>query len=136
MSVSSIEKKLSEFINNEKTGAQGFADYSLDNMRALLRYFGNPEKRILTAHVAGTNGKGSVVHMLNGILTEAGYACGLYTSPHLQRINERIRIKGREISNPDLVRHCDECITVAKNWRQTNVFRHTDTDRRSVTSMK
>lgn len=114
MSISSIEKKLSEFINNEKTGAQGFADYSLDNMRALLRYFGNPEKRILTAHVAGTNGKGSVVHMLNGILTEAGYACGLYTSPHLQRINERIRIKGREISNPDLVRHCDECITAAK----------------------
>ncbi|MBC9797157.1 bifunctional folylpolyglutamate synthase/dihydrofolate synthase [Sinomicrobium weinanense] len=68
----------------------------LDNIREFCRHLGNPENRIRTVHVAGTNGKGSVSHMLASILQEAGYKTGLYTSPHLKDFRERIKINGIE----------------------------------------
>lgn len=69
----------------------------LDNTREFCRHLGNPEKKIKTIHVAGTNGKGSVSHMLASILQEAGYKTGLYTSPHLKDFRERIKINGIEV---------------------------------------
>ncbi|HYX08997.1 MAG TPA: bifunctional folylpolyglutamate synthase/dihydrofolate synthase, partial [Bacteroidales bacterium] len=57
---------------------------NLDNTLALDEYFGHPHHRFCTIHVAGTNGKGSVSHMLAAILQAAGYKTGLYTSPHLK----------------------------------------------------
>jgi dihydrofolate synthase / folylpolyglutamate synthase len=57
-----------------------------------LKKLGNPEKNLKVIHVAGTNGKGSVCSMLQSVLTTAGYKTGLYTSPYIQRFNERIRI--------------------------------------------
>lgn len=67
---------------------------SLSNTLTLCEALGNPERSFRTIHVAGTNGKGSVSHMLAAILQEAGYKTGLYTSPHLRDFRERIRING------------------------------------------
>ncbi len=67
---------------------------NLDNTLELDRYFGHPHRTFSTIHVAGTNGKGSVCHMLASVLQEAGFRTGLYTSPHLLDFRERIRING------------------------------------------
>ncbi len=67
---------------------------NLDNTIALSNYLGNPEKRFKSIHIAGTNGKGSVAHMLASVLREAGYKTGLATSPHLKDFRERIKING------------------------------------------
>ena len=70
----------------------------LDNTIALCKAVGDPQRRIKTVHIAGTNGKGSSSHMLAAILQSAGYKTGLYTSPHLKNFTERIKIDGQEIS--------------------------------------
>ncbi len=75
----------------------------LKRIKALLNALGNPQNAYPSLHVAGTNGKGSTCAMLESILIEAGYKVGLYTSPHLVRFNERIRISKKEISDRRLV---------------------------------
>lgn len=70
----------------------------LDRTRALDDYLGHPHKAYKTIHVAGTNGKGSVSHILASVLQEAGYKTGLYTSPHLKDFRERIRVNGIPVS--------------------------------------
>lgn len=75
--------------------------FDLETIRKIIASLGNPHTQYATAIVAGTNGKGSTSAMLAGILSSAGYRTGLYTSPHLVRVNERIRIDGREISDSD-----------------------------------
>jgi len=84
----------------------GAAAYKADlsTTVALLDEVGNPQHSFKVVHVAGTNGKGSVSHALASILQEAGFRVGLYTSPHLKRFQERIRINGRPIS-PYYVTH-------------------------------
>ena len=79
---------------------EGQAAYkaNLDNTLKLDEYFLHPHRQYLTVHVAGTNGKGSVSHMLASILQEAGYKTGLYTSPHLKDFRERIKVNGKMIS--------------------------------------
>jgi dihydrofolate synthase / folylpolyglutamate synthase len=74
----------------------GAAAYKPDlvNTLALCERLGNPQDGLKTIHIAGTNGKGSVSHMLAAILQQAGYKTGLYTSPHLKDFRERIRING------------------------------------------
>ncbi len=69
----------------------------LDNTWALMERLNSPHKKFKTIHVAGTNGKGSVSHMLASIFKEAGYKTGLYTSPHLVDFRERIRMNGKMI---------------------------------------
>jgi dihydrofolate synthase / folylpolyglutamate synthase len=68
------------------------AKFDLANIRILADRLGNPERAVPAVHIAGTNGKGSTAAMLAGILRAAGLRVGLYTSPHLVRINERIRL--------------------------------------------
>ena len=75
----------------------------LKNIKALLKKLGNPEKRLKIIHVAGTNGKGSVCMMISSILQEAGYKVGVYTSPHLKKFNERIRINDRLITDKEIL---------------------------------
>lgn len=70
----------------------------LSNTLRLSDYLKNPESKFKSIHVAGTNGKGSVSHMLASVLQESGYKVGLYTSPHLKDFRERIKINGKEIS--------------------------------------
>ncbi len=76
---------------------------NLDNTLALDDYFGNPHKQFKSIHVAGTNGKGSVSHILASILQEAGLKVGLYTSPHLKDFRERIKINGSEIPEKSVI---------------------------------
>ena len=64
----------------------------------LLDYLDNPEKKFISIHIAGTNGKGSVSHMIASVLQTAGLKTGLYTSPHLKDFRERIRINGKVIN--------------------------------------
>ncbi|MBQ7104087.1 MAG: bifunctional folylpolyglutamate synthase/dihydrofolate synthase [Anaerotignum sp.] len=87
----------------------------LERIQALCDKLGNPERNLSVIHVAGTNGKGSAVAMLSSILQAAGYRVGTYTSPHLERYNERFVINGQEISNDDFAKEitlmkecCDE----------------------------
>lgn len=80
----------------QRTGPAAYKG-SLDNTLALDNMFGHPHRKFKTIHIAGTNGKGSVSHMLAAILAEAGYKTGLYTSPHLKDFRERIRINGKMI---------------------------------------
>ena len=77
--------------------------FGLRNIRALLRACGSPHTRFPSIHVAGTNGKGSTASFLASIATESGVKTGLYTSPHLVRFTERIRINGTEIPGHRLV---------------------------------
>jgi len=78
------------------------ADLKLDRIRALLRLVGDPQERLRIIHVAGSKGKGSTAAMLAAILTCAGHRTGLFTSPHLCRVEERIQIDGRPIDAEDL----------------------------------
>ena len=80
----------------------GQAAYKADitNTVELMQHLGNPERKFRSIHVAGTNGKGSVSHMLASVLMQAGYKVGLYTSPHLVDFRERIRINGQMIPQP------------------------------------
>ena len=78
--------------------------FSLDEVRILLSALGNPERRFPAVLIAGTNGKGSTAATLTSILTEAGLRTGLYTSPHLERPNERIRVGREEIADADFAR--------------------------------
>ena len=75
--------------------------FDLAHMRVLLAALGHPENRVPTVLIAGTNGKGSTGATLASILQVSGLKTGLYTSPHLVRINERIRLDGKPISDDD-----------------------------------
>lgn len=80
----------------QRTGPAAYKN-TLDNTLKLDALYGNPHRKYKTIHVAGTNGKGSVSHMLASALQSAGYKTGLYTSPHLKDFRERIKINGEMI---------------------------------------
>ncbi len=73
----------------------------MERIEGLMRELGNPEQKIKTVHVTGTNGKGSVSSMITNILLAAGLKAGKFTSPHLVKYNERISINGQDISDED-----------------------------------
>jgi dihydrofolate synthase/folylpolyglutamate synthase len=81
----------------QKQGASAYRK-DLTNTILLSDYLHNPEKKVKTIHIAGTNGKGSTSSMIASALQEAGYKVGLYTSPHLKDFRERIKINGKKIS--------------------------------------
>ena len=86
----------------------GVIDLRLDRMDRALSLFDHPEKKFLSFHIAGTNGKGSTAAMLHRILSLGGYRAALYTSPHLVSFTERIRIGDQEISPEDVVTLAEE----------------------------
>jgi dihydrofolate synthase/folylpolyglutamate synthase len=87
--------------------------FDLEHMRVLADALGNPQRRFASILIAGTNGKGSTAATLASILQTAGHRAGLYTSPHLQRINERIRVSGEYISDPELAEIHDRVERIA-----------------------
>ena len=90
-------------------------DLSLDRILILLERLGRPQDRLPpTIHVAGTNGKGSVIAFMRAILETAGHRVHTYTSPHLVRFHERIRLAGAEIAESELVDVLTECERVNK----------------------
>jgi dihydrofolate synthase / folylpolyglutamate synthase len=87
--------------------------FGLENIRVLAERMGSPHRRVPCAHIAGTNGKGSTAAMLESILRAAGLSTGLFTSPHLERINERIQFDGQPISDDEFAEeftHVEEAI--------------------------
>jgi dihydrofolate synthase/folylpolyglutamate synthase len=88
--------------------------FDLAHMRVLLRAMNHPEQAFPAVLIAGTNGKGSTAATLAAILRASGLKTGLYTSPHLVRINERIRVNGEEISDHDFARLHGEVDGVAE----------------------
>src|SRR6266851_8240252 len=75
------------------------AKFNLENITVLAERLGRPDRGYPSSHIAGTNGKGSTAAFLESIVRRAGFRTGLNTSPHLERINERLRVAGEEISD-------------------------------------
>ena len=95
----------------------------LSNLRAFLEHIGiSPNQCPFVVHVGGTNGKGSVCRMLEAVYLEAGYKVGLYTSPHLQHVNERIRVSGADISSADLSKLLENTQLAAAEWASLEGF--------------
>src|SRR6185369_7143134 len=80
------------------------AKYGLESIRLLLERLGHPERSYKSVIVAGTNGKGSVAAMIDSIARAAGHRSALFTSPHLMRIQERMRVGGIEATEADFAR--------------------------------
>jgi dihydrofolate synthase/folylpolyglutamate synthase len=96
-------------------GQQPRRKFDLQHMRVLTEALGHPQRRFPSIIVAGTNGKGSTSATLASILRAAGYRTGLYTSPHLVRVNERIGIDGEPISDPEFVEMHSRIETVSES---------------------
>ncbi len=96
---------------------QGKAAYKANLQTTLLldEYFEHPHRHYKTIHIAGTNGKGSVSHMLASILQQAGYRVGLYTSPHLKDFRERIRINGKPIPKSNVIKFVEQHSDIINN---------------------
>ncbi len=88
--------------------------FNLDRMTALMAGLGDPHKLLQTVHVAGSKGKGSVCEMAAAALQACGYGVGLFTSPHLVEVTERIRINGREISREDFTALLERAVGAAE----------------------
>tara|TARA_B100001121_G_scaffold310102_1_gene339552 strand:- start:1448 stop:2656 length:1209 start_codon:yes stop_codon:yes gene_type:complete len=92
-------KKLPSYQNIGKSAYKK----DIGNIKIASEKLGNPHLNFKSVHVAGTNGKGSVSHMIASIMQEAGYKVGLYTSPHLKDFRERIKINGKKISKREVI---------------------------------
>ena len=112
--------ELNLLINNEQR--LNYKNYDLSAMQGLLKLLDNPEKKIKTIHIAGTNGKGTVANLLNQIFIDSGYKTGLYTSPHLLAINERVTINNKKVSNPVLERYLYKITLLKKKLRVSPTF--------------
>lgn len=91
----------------ETSGDSGYKP-GLENVTAFCKHIGNPQRNFFTIHVAGTNGKGSVSHMIASVLNQAGYRTGLFTSPHLKDFRERILVDGEMIPKQKVVNFVDK----------------------------
>ena len=99
----------------QRIGPAAYKD-NLDNTVLLDNLYGNPHKKFKTIHVAGTNGKGSVSHMIAAALQAVGYRTGLYTSPHLKDFRERIRVNGEMITEEEVSEWVEDFIINNELW--------------------
>ena len=88
--------------------------FGIDRMAVLTAALGHPERAVPCVHVAGTNGKGSVAAMLDAILHVAGWRTGLYTSPHLVKLGERVQVERRILSEDEIVEYVRELRPIAE----------------------
>jgi len=95
---------LYSFIDYERIVAKEKPALSLESFTKLLEHFDNPHKKFKSIHIAGTKGKGSVTAFLSNIFFKNGLKTGMFISPHIRKINERIRINNQDISDEDFVR--------------------------------
>jgi dihydrofolate synthase/folylpolyglutamate synthase len=109
--------------------------FNLENISALAGSLGHPERAYPSAHIAGTNGKGSTAAFLESILRHAGFRTGLYTSPHLERINERIRINGQEIQDGAFAETLSRVLALIEELLATGALRAHPTYFECVTAM-
>lgn len=90
-----MSKSINEYFKYLYTLERSGVKYDLKNITAILKSLGDPHKRLRFIHIAGTNGKGGTASYIASILMEQGYRVGLFTSPHILKFNERIRINGK-----------------------------------------
>ena len=110
----------------ERQGAEGYKP-GLDVALDLARRMDNPQRQYPSVHVAGTNGKGSVSHMLATVLQSNGYRVGLFTSPHFVDFRERIRVDGEMIAESEVIRFVEEFQSLGYEGRQPSFFELTST---------
>ncbi len=130
MDFSNIERYLDSFVNYEVIPGFGFAadDYDLGHVRELLRRLGDPHLGIETIHVAGSKGKGSISALIANALTACGLKTGLFTSPHLIHLGERIRVDGVCVSPEQLdsalatMQPCVDAMLAEGHWRRFTYF--------------
>jgi len=96
-------KEYLDLIPKFGTGGQSAANFNLERMRLLCDLMGNPQNDFSSIHVAGTNGKGTVCRLLASIYQRGGLKTALYTSPHLERVEERFRVNSKEITEEELL---------------------------------
>lgn len=101
--ITDVHRFLDQIPRFQSSGAKA-ARFALQPMKEASARLGNPHQQFKSIHVAGTNGKGTTCYVLSEIYRQAGYKTGLYTSPHLMRYTERVKVNGREISDDDLTR--------------------------------
>ncbi|HEU65265.1 MAG TPA: bifunctional folylpolyglutamate synthase/dihydrofolate synthase, partial [Chloroflexi bacterium] len=118
------EEYLDGFINYEQIPGISYAQpgYSLRHVEELLDRMGNPQLAASTVHIAGTKGKGSVAAMIAPVLGNSGYKTGLYTSPHLHTLRERISIDGSLISEDEFAAAMAEIKPFIESMRQDANF--------------
>ena len=97
-------------------------NFDLDRMRTLLKKLGNPHEQFKSVHVAGTKGKGSTCAMVAAMLQASGYKVGLYTSPHLIDVRERIQINGAMIPTADFARLVRQIEPIVARSRPTPTY--------------
>lgn len=130
MDYSRVEEYLDTFVNYEVIPGFGFAEdgYDLGHVRELLRRLGNPQFGPRTVHVAGSKGKGSISAMAASALTACGLTTGLYISPHLVHLGERIQVNGECATPGELLAAIDavwshlEAMRVEGRWRRFTYF--------------
>lgn len=117
-------KFLSSLIDHERLRIVRYTpeNFNLDRMRNLLKKMGNPHDQFKSIHVAGTKGKGSTCTMIANILQAAGYKVGLYLSPHLLDITERIAINGALISHADFAKIIRNIEPIVKKLKPVPTF--------------
>jgi dihydrofolate synthase / folylpolyglutamate synthase len=111
------------------------AKFDLENISALAERLGRPDRAYPSVHIAGTNGKGSTAAFLESILRHAGFRTGLNTSPHLETINERIRINGANISDADFAETFSRIVEVIEELLASGKLRAHPTYFECVTAL-
>src|SRR5690606_16890975 len=91
----------------------GGVKFGIDRMAALVAALGHPERAVPAVHVGGTNGKGSVCAMIESIARAAGLRTGLYTSPHLVRLGERVQVDRTPLTEDEITAYVRELLPVA-----------------------
>lgn len=130
MNYCQAEEYLNSFVNYENIPGISYTsgDYSLRHVEELLHRMGDPHLTAKTVHIAGTKGKGSMAAMIAQVLKASGYKTGLYTSPHLHSLRERIRVDGSLISEEEFaallaeLKPCIEEINRDPLYRQFTFF--------------
>jgi dihydrofolate synthase / folylpolyglutamate synthase len=121
--MTTVLDRLNRFTNYERYPHVLKPTFSLDGFRRLMHALGDPQERFPSVHVAGTVGKGSVCALLESTLRAAGYRTGLYTSPHLWDVRERIRVNGAMIAEEHLSAHIDAILAaVEKDYSAVTYF--------------
>jgi dihydrofolate synthase/folylpolyglutamate synthase len=125
LNYSQAEEYLNSFVNYEQIPGITYAQpgYSLRHVEELLNRMGNPQLAARTVHIAGTKGKGSVAAMIAQVLSDSGYKTGLYTSPHLHTLRERISIDGSLISEVEFAAAMAEVKPFIEPMKQDTTFR-------------
>jgi len=125
LNYSQAEDYLNSFVNYEQIPGISYAQpgYSLRHVEELLNRMGDPQLAARTIHIAGTKGKGSVAAMIAQVLSSSGYKTGLYTSPHLHTLRERISVDGSLISEAEFAATMAEVKPFIESMKQDTSFR-------------